>query len=168
METRERQLNFFRFEDLRIYHKALDYVSWVYETVEKFFEPKLDVVGNNSTGTTTKLDRGELAKNFIRAATNIALYIAEGSGRNRNQFIYYLKMARSSIRECIVLSTIAHKNNYISIEKEEESRSYLIEISKMLGALISSLQRSRRTIETNESENDDLMRSGNEKDPNMY
>lgn len=152
METRERQFNFFRFEDLRIYHKALEYVCWVYETVEKFSEP----------------DQGELGKNFIRAATNIALYIAEGSGRNRSQFIYYLKMARSSIRECIVLSTIAHKNKFLSIEKEEESRSYLIEISKMLGALISSLQRSKKANEPDENEDEDLMTPENEKDPNMY
>lgn len=154
METRERQFNFFRFEDLRIYHKALDYVRWVYKAVQSMPEP----------------NRAELGTNFIKAATNIALYIAEGSGRNRSQFIYYLKMARSSIRECIVLSTIAHQNGFISIEQEEESRSFLIEISKMLGALISSLQRSKRNNEPdeNEDEDDEMTPPIDEKDPNMY
>ncbi len=141
-EPKERNFNFFRFEDLRIYHKSLDYVKWVYEAVEQF--PQSEKI--------------QIGASFIKAATSISINIAEGSGRSKSQFIYYLKMAKSSIRECVVLSTIAHLKGLLLIEKEEESRNFLIEISKMLGALISSLQHTRKTdsgIHENEDENDD-------------
>jgi four helix bundle protein len=151
METKVMPFNFFRFEDLRIYHKSLDYIKWVYAAVADF----------------PQNDRDELGRNFVKAATNIAGYIAEGSGRNKSQFIYYLKMAKSSIRECVVLSTIAHQNGLLSIEKEDESRNFLIEISKMVGALIASLQRSRRPDEEDESEPDTDPVSGTI-DPNIY
>ena len=35
METKERNASFFRFEDLRIYDKAVDYSSWVSKTLNK-------------------------------------------------------------------------------------------------------------------------------------
>lgn len=150
METTERPFNFFRFEDLRIYHKSLDYIKWVYASISDF----------------PKTEREDLGGAFIKASTNIAVYIAEGSGRNKSQFIYYLKMAKSAVRECVVLSTIAHQNGLLSIEKEEESRNFLIEISKMVGALIASLQRSKRPDE----EDDDADSGGvsESNNPNIY
>jgi hypothetical protein len=68
--------------------------------------------------------------------------IAEGSSRNKSQFIYYLKIAKSAIRECMVYTTISHNAGLFSDEYEEESRGILMEMTKMIGALISSLQRS--------------------------
>ncbi|MCF8299270.1 MAG: four helix bundle protein [Saprospiraceae bacterium] len=124
----ERTYNFFRFEDLRLYDKSLKYIEWVFQTTKLF--PEIEVNG--------------LATKFLNSAQNIALNIAEGSGRNKSQFIYHLKLAKTSIRECIVFTTIAKRLDYISEETEEQSRYCLIEISKMLGALISSLQRSSR------------------------
>ncbi len=151
METKEKPFNFFRFEDLRIYHKALDYIKWVYAAVADFPEN----------------EREELGTAFVKASTNIAVFIAEGSGRNKSQFIYYLKMAKSSVRECVVLSTIAHQNGLLSIEKDEESRFFLIEISKMVGALISSLQRSKRPDE--DGDDDDVPGEVSpSNDPNTY
>lgn len=150
METTERPFNFFRFEDLRIYHKSLDYIKWVYSSVADF----------------PKTEREELGIAFIKASTNIAVYIAEGSGRNKSQFIYYLKMAKSSVRECVVLSTIAHQNGFLSIEKEEESRNFLIEISKMVGALIASLQRSKRPEDEEDDADPGPVSDSN--NPNIY
>lgn len=126
METDRTNKFFFRFEDLRIYNKAVDYVNWVYSTTQLFPE-------SEKLGLTAK---------FINAAQSIAINIAEGSGRNKTQFIYYLKMAKSSIRECIVITTIANKLSMISETSQEESRNSLIEMTKMIGALIASLQRS--------------------------
>ncbi len=150
METTERPFNFFRFEDLRIYHKSLDYVKWVYSAVADF----------------PKTEREELGAAFVKASTNIAVFIAEGSGRNKSQFIYYLKMAKSAVRECVVLSTIAHQNGILSIEKDEESRNFLIEISKMVGALIASLQRSKRPDEEDEDSDSEVGSHSN--NPNIY
>ena len=124
----EKNIFFFRFEDLRIYNKALDYVNWVYSNTELFPE----------------VNRQSLTNKFINAAQLIAINISEGSSRNKTQFIYYLKMAKSSIRECIVYTTIAEKLTLFTESSVEDSRNTLIEMTKMIGALIASLQRSEK------------------------
>jgi len=125
-QEEERPVTFFRFEDLRIYHKSLDYINWVQEKTMLFPEE----------------DRTKLALRFNEAARSISLYISEGSARNKSQFVHYLKSAKSSIRQCVVYTTLAVRQNLITEEAEEESRGVLMEMTKMIGALISSLQRS--------------------------
>lgn len=133
----ERPLTFFRFEDLRIYHKALEYIDWVYSMAKKApAEPLI----------TSFFER------YIVSANAIALFIAEGSSRNKSQFIYYLKMAKSSVRECVVLSTIALHRTHISKEAFDESKNHLMEMTKMIGALIGSLQRSVKPDEMDEDD----------------
>ncbi len=138
METEKPNTFFFRFEDLRIYHKALDYVSWVYEITQNMPEGK----------------QSDLREHFNKAAQNIAIYIAEGSGRNKTQFIYYLKMSKSSIRECIVITTMASNLGFIDHDTTEYSRNALIEMTKMVGALIASLQRSVKSSDEHEEEDE--------------
>jgi len=123
--TNEKQFTFFRFEDLRVYHKALDYTVWVSDAT------KINPVANS-----------ELFNRFNVSAQNIVLNIAEGSARNKSQFIYYLKMAKSSIRECLVFTSISTDMGLIEEEHDTASRNQLMELTKMIGALISSLQRS--------------------------
>ena len=125
-QEEERPVTFFRFEDLRIYHKSLDYVNWVQEKTMLFPEE----------------DRTKLALRFNEAARSISLYISEGSARNKSQFVHYLKMAKSSIRQCVVYTTLGVRQNLLTDTAEEESRGVLMEMTKMIGALISSLQRS--------------------------
>lgn len=126
LEKTEKIGTFFRFEDLRIYHKSLDYINWVQEVTSMFPDN----------------DPSKFVLRFNDSARNIALFIAEGSARNKSQFIYYLKMAKSAIRECLVFTMLARKNNNISDTYEDDSRNQLMEMTKMIGALISSLQRS--------------------------
>jgi four helix bundle protein len=122
----DKNLTFFRFEDLRIYHKALDYITWVHKASMTFPDVAKDNIGIK----------------FNESSRAIAFYVAEGSARNKSQFIYYLKMAKSSVRESLVLTTAARLYGYISDKQEDESRNFLMELTKMIGALISSLQRS--------------------------
>jgi four helix bundle protein len=117
---------FFRFEDLRVYHKALEYIDWVYNATMLF-------PGDQAQ---------QLANRFNSTAQAIAFYIAEGSARNKSQFIYYLKMAKSSVRECVVITAMAEKQNLLTETSVEESRTQLMEMTKMIGALIGSLQKS--------------------------
>lgn len=121
--------SFFRFEDLRIYHKSMDYIKWVY---------------NN---TMTFPEGSPLIKPFALAAHSIAINIAEGSARNKSQFIYYLKTAKTALRECIVYTAIAYQDDLISQDAYDESRNYLMELTRMIGALIASLQKSQREKE---------------------
>ncbi len=125
-EKKEQTGTFFRFEDLRIYHKSLAYINWL----------------QDATSLYPDNDNSNLVPRFNTSARNIALNIAEGSARNKSQFVYYLKMAKSAIRECMVYTTISHNANLLSDTYENESRELLMEMTKMIGALISSLQRS--------------------------
>jgi four helix bundle protein len=133
----EKPLTFFRFEDLRIYHKALEYIDWVFNMARKAESDSLAI---------------SFFERYLASANNIALNIAEGSSRNRSQFIYYLKMAKSSVRECVVLSTIAQRRSFISDAGFDESKNHLMEMTKMIGALIGSLQRSTRPDETDDDD----------------
>jgi four helix bundle protein len=83
------------------------------------------------------------------------LNIAEGSSRNKSQFVYYLKMAKSSVRECVVLSTVAQSRSFITNSNYDESKNYLMEMTKMIGALIGSLQRSVKPGELDDDEGPD-------------
>jgi four helix bundle protein len=135
----EKPITFFRFEDLRVYHKALDYIALVYTTARH---------AGNDTLAKSFFDR------FINCSHGIALNIAEGSSRNKSQFVYYLKMAKSSIRECVVISTAGQSLQYLSDDAFNESKNQLMEMTKMVGALIGSLQRSVKTSEGTEDDDD--------------
>ncbi len=136
----DRPATFFRFEDLRVYHKALEYVDWVHLMIKKAKEdPSFRVL----------FDR------FLSASLGIPLNIAEGSSRNKSQFVYYLKMAKSSVRECVVLSTIAQSRGIMSDSEYDESKNRLMEMTKMIGALIGSLQRSVKPGESDDDDNID-------------
>ncbi|MBE0641859.1 MAG: four helix bundle protein, partial [Bacteroidales bacterium] len=125
MEYDPKPPSFFRFEDLRVYHKALDYAAWVQ-------------VATASMPATS----GRSKEMFQQAAVNIAVQIAEGSARSKNQFIYYLKVAKSSVRECLVHTSTLSMLNLLDESQEGESRNELMELTKMIGALIGSLMRS--------------------------
>jgi four helix bundle protein len=128
METEnERPTTFFRFEDLRIYHKSLEYVDWVYK-----------VAKDSANDPFAKL----YFERFLASANGISLNIAEGSSRNKSQFVYYLKMAKSSVRECVVISTIGLHRAFLTQPAYDDSKNHLMEMTKMIGALIGSLQRS--------------------------
>lgn len=117
---------FFRFEDLRVYNKAIGFVSLLTET---------------STLATNEIDN-HYYKRFLEEATLLAFNIAEGSSKNKPAFIAQLKAAKTNIRKCVVFCAIGRQNNFISEEREDMIRTQLMELTKMIGALIISLQRS--------------------------
>lgn len=127
MNEQDNNVSFFRFEDLRIYAKAMDYIAWLYG---EFADT---VVTNNDVF---------LKESFLKSAQGIALNTAEGSSRSKTQFLYYLKMAKSSVRECVVYTDLVARRQIISEESKDYSRSQLMELTKMIGSLIASLQRS--------------------------
>lgn len=130
MNEQENPVSFFRFEDLRIYAKAVDYVNWLHGISSSFPSDKKET----------------LSDMFVKSAQSIALNIAEGSSRNKAQFVYYLKMAKSSVRECVVYTEIASKLGVINDEQMEYSRNQLMELTKMIGSLVASLQRTVPSI----------------------
>lgn len=125
--TTDRNGSFFRFEDLRIYTKATDYSVWL--------SANLHEVSN--------LSQQRLEDAFLRASYNISLNIAEGSSRNKAQFEHYLKISKTAIRECVVFTTMAGQMGLLSADQVEDSRQTLMEMTRMVGALIISLQRGK-------------------------
>ncbi|MCT4697729.1 MULTISPECIES: four helix bundle protein [Tenacibaculum] len=119
----------FKFEDLKVYQKALEFVDFSYET------------SNNFPDT----ERFGLKPQFNRAAVSIALNIAEGSADTDKQFNRFLQIALGSTNECVVCVSIAKRQNFISEESENEIREKLVELSKM----IIGLQKYLRNKNTN-------------------
>ena len=117
---------FFRFEDLRVYNKAIGFVSLLTET---------------SALATNEIDN-HYYKRFLEEATLLAFNIAGGSSKNKPAFIAQLKSAKTNIRKCVVFCAIGRQNNFLSEEREDMIRTQLMELTKMIGALIISLQRS--------------------------
>ncbi len=135
----QQQLNvsFFRFEDLRVYGKATDYATWV---------------SNQLTNPRNEAERA-LVSSFCRSAFDIALNIAEGSSRSKSQFDHNLKVSKTAIRECVVFTEVAHNLGLFSDEVFDQSREYLMELTRMIGALIISLQRSGERRHDDSSDN---------------
>ena len=126
--SQEKTASFFRFEDLRIYDKAIGYSSWL---ISNLRTPLNEMQQN-------------LVDSFCHSAYDIALNIAEGSSRNKSQFEHYLKISKTAIRECIVYTALANSSGLFDDEQRNQSREYLMELTRMIGALIMSLQRGGR------------------------
>ncbi len=133
METQEKNGSFFRFEDLRVYSKATDYSNWLMA---------------NLRNPDNEMQRC-LANSFCHSSFDIALNIAEGSSRSKAQFEHYLKISKTAIRECVVFTSVATDRGLLDDTQKEQSRTMLVELTRMIGALIISLQRggSRRSEE---------------------
>ena len=116
----------FKFEDLIMYQKALDYANFVYKQVGKF--PKEETY--------------RLASQFIRAADAIALNIAEGSSSTKPNFNRYLQIAWDSTHECVVCSTKAKRRGFIDEQTDERNRELLTELSKRITSYKNYLKKS--------------------------
>jgi four helix bundle protein len=89
----------FRFEDLEIFHLALEFATKAYTVTKKF-------------PTEEKFDLTSQAR---RAANSIALNIAEGSGRGtKRDFSHFLDIAVGSTFEVVTCFFLAKKHGYIS------------------------------------------------------
>ncbi len=133
----QKPLIFFRFEDLRVYHKALDYSIWVIGNLNVSpSEPSASLVGR-----------------FHETSRLIAVHIAEGSAYQKPHFIAQLRLAKTASRECLVLTSLAARLGLINEIQENDSRNQLTEMTKMLGALITSLQRNPDPIEESQEVN---------------
>jgi four helix bundle protein len=90
-------------------------------------------------GLTERFPRGsyDLSDQINRAATSIALNIAEGNGRyhknDRNQFFY---IARGSIHGCVPLIELAFRKGLITAEAKKELSDKLETLAKMISGLI--------------------------------
>lgn len=137
MIQEDKSATFFRFEDLRVYSKAISFVN---------------VIARSSILATNDIEN-HFYKVFLEEATMIAVNIAEGSTKNKNTFISFLKVVKTNIRKCLVMSTIGRQNDYLNEDSENIIRTQLIELTKMVGALIISLQKNSNNSDYNSNNN---------------
>lgn len=114
----------FNFEELKVYQKAIEFGELVHGQINHF----------------PNYESYRLSSQFARAADSIAFNIAEGSSNSDVSFLNYLRIARGSALECVAATTKARLRNYITFEQSEVNRSLLVEINKMLSALMKYLK----------------------------
>ena len=113
----------FKFEELVVYKKAVDFADKIYSLTNGY--PKDELFG--------------LTNQLRRAAVSISLNMAEGSARTRRDFSRFIDMARGSVYECVAILRISFNHSYINNSVFEEFKEYLAEISKMLSGLKRSM-----------------------------
>lgn len=114
----------FKFEDLMVYQKSIDFGETTHQLCKKF--PKDELFA--------------LTSQFRRASDSIALNIAEGYPGSDLQFIKHINYAIYSANECVSCSTKAFHRKYISWEENELNRKYLSELTKMLSSLRNTIR----------------------------
>jgi len=112
------------FEDLIVWQKSIELSMQVYSLSSGF--PKEEIFG--------------LTSQIRRAANSVSLNISEGSVKSTRSFINQLSIARGSVSEVLSAAILAYNLGFISMEKVNELRPTVIEITKILNKLISSLQ----------------------------
>ncbi len=97
----------YKFQSLYVYQLALDYIDQIYEIVVKL------PVG----------ERFNLSSQITRAATSIALNIAEGStGQSDKEQIRFLSLALRSFLELVACLDLIERRRYLSSKDIDISR----------------------------------------------
>jgi len=113
----------FNFENLDVYHKAVDFANDVYLLTKTF--PKDEMFG--------------LTSQLRRAAVSISLNISEGSARSKKDFSRFIDVARGSIFECVTVLQISLKQGYVDKKNFTNLQNKLTDLSKMLSGLKRSM-----------------------------
>jgi four helix bundle protein len=118
------------FRDLIVWHRSTQLCVAIYELTRSF--PKEETFG--------------LSSQLRRAAVSIASNIAEGSGRQSSgEFVQFLGIARGSNFEVQTQLYIAGQLGLGTPEQLVKCDALSVEVAKMLGPLIASVQRLKTT-----------------------
>jgi four helix bundle protein len=113
------------FEDLVVWQKSIDLSAEIYQITRIF--PKEEVFG--------------LTAQLRRACNSISLNISEGSVKSTKTFIYHLYNALGSATEVLSASILANRLKFIDDKNLQVVRDRIIELTKMLNALIKALEK---------------------------
>ena len=119
------------YEDLEVWQLAITLAEQCYELTKDF--PREEVYG--------------LTSQIRRAAVSIPANIAEGYGRDQTgNFIQFLRIAQGSARELETHLLLAPRLKLISPDQTDPCRATALRVSKMLRALIRSLENRSRQL----------------------
>jgi four helix bundle protein len=114
----------FSFENLRVYRDSLDFSKNIYRLTNAF--PRQETFG--------------ITSQLRRAASSVALNIAEGGALTKSEFRNFLRRARGSLYECIPILAIALDNKYISGEEHKAIYENCDTLARSISALINSMK----------------------------
>ncbi len=118
--------NIFSFQDLKVWHKAVQFAEKVIRTIDEF-------------NALRKYYR--LIEQLESASTSVAMNIAEGKGRQtKKEFIQFLYIARGSLFEVVTLLVILKEVGWIETERVMRFQKLAEEITKMINSLIKSMK----------------------------
>ena len=107
----------------------------VYQKSEIYYAQVLKILAN------PKIDKN-LKDQLKRAALSIVLNIAEGAGKyTKNDKKNFYVVAKGSVNECVAIMRILKVEKLIDEETYCSSYEILLEIAKMLSALINTMIR---------------------------
>ena len=113
------------YRDLEVWQRGIVLVERVYAVTDEFPDQ----------------EQYELTSQLRRAAVSIPSNIAEGWGySSRDEYVYYLEQARSSLLEVETQIIIAERLSYMTEETRNELLQKTTTESKMLLSLMRSLQ----------------------------
>ena len=114
----------FRFENLEVWQKAIDYAGCVYKETRQFPND----------------ERYGLTSQMRRAAVSVSSNIAEGSGRNSDvDFARFVEIAYGSLMETVSQAQVAKIQGWIQNDGFDELRQRADQLARMLSGLRSSL-----------------------------
>ena len=118
-------INFFKFEGLRIYHKSVEFTNAILS------------LSNTAQTTAQRI----IIDQFLNEAGHISANIIEGAALSKAEFTECLQKAKANIGKCVMLCTLASKQHLVDETQENDIRTELMELTKMIGALIISFQK---------------------------
>ena len=122
------------FRSLKVWEKAHTLTLAIYKSTEQF--PKQELYS--------------LTNPVQRAAVSIPANIAEGYGRNQTgNFLNFLRIAQGSVRELETHLLLVSRLKVADAERAAPCREVAIRVSKMLRALIRSIEDGRPSAADN-------------------
>ena len=114
----------FRFEGLDVFQLAIEYARMSYQLTKTF--PREEMFG--------------LTANLRRAATSIALNIAEGAGRGtRKDFMHFVDVAMGSLFETVASFILAERLGYVDCRDLNQVRDRAALLGRKLNSFKKSL-----------------------------
>ena len=108
-----------------VWQRSMDLAERVYQATQEF----------------PGAERFGLVTQMRRAAISIPSNIAEGQSRNSTgEFIQFLGVARGSLAELETQAELAQRLKMLSADKHRALAAEIVEISKMLSGLLTSLR----------------------------
>ena len=116
----------FEYEDLKVWHKAMEYASM-----------SIDI----GSHLADERKHFRIVDQLESSSLSVAMNIAEGKGRNTpKMYIQFLHYSRGSLYESLTMIELLQRKKWIPRSNYEQIRALGFEIAKMLNALITSIR----------------------------